>query len=62
MTNNNKQAGGKNSKVEMLADETEYLWSDPANHQHLLEAIESAKNPDNLVVISAEEWHEKYRV
>ncbi|MCY7284955.1 MAG: hypothetical protein LH679_16330 [Cyanobacteria bacterium CAN_BIN43] len=43
-------------------DETEYLLSDPTNRQHLLEAIESAKNPENLVVISAEEWHEKHRV
>jgi antitoxin YefM len=43
-------------------DETEYLLADPLNRQRLLEAIESAKNPENLVVISAEEWHEKYRV
>jgi antitoxin YefM len=43
-------------------DETDYLLSDPANRQQLLQAIESAKNPDNLVMISAEDWHEKYRV
>lgn len=42
-------------------DETDYLLSNPANRQQLLQAIESAKNVDNLVVISAEEWHEKYR-
>jgi hypothetical protein len=44
------------------SDETDYLLADPANRQQLLQAIESAKNPDNLVVISAEEWHEQYRV
>jgi antitoxin YefM len=43
-------------------DETDYLLSNQSNRQQLLQAIESAKNPENLVVISAEEWHEKYRV
>jgi antitoxin YefM len=43
-------------------DETDYLLSDPGNRRHLLQAIESAQNPENLVVISAEDWHEKYSV
>jgi antitoxin YefM len=43
-------------------DETDYLLSNPSNRQQLLQAIESAKNPENLVAISAEEWHEKYRI
>ncbi len=49
--------------VESFAlDETDYLLANPANHQQLLQSIESAKNPDTLVMISAEDWHEKYRV
>jgi antitoxin YefM len=43
-------------------DETEYLLASAANRQQLLQAIEQAKRPENRVVISAEEWHEKYSV
>jgi len=42
-------------------DETDYLLSNPANRQQLLQAIERAKNPENLVVISALSWEETYR-
>jgi antitoxin YefM len=43
-------------------DETNYLLSMPANREHLLQAIDSIKSPDNLVMISPDEWNEKYRV
>ena len=43
-------------------DETNYLLSTPANRAHLLQALESTKDSENLVVISPEEWNEKYRV
>lgn len=43
-------------------DETEYLLSNPANRKKLLEAIKRAENPENLIVISPEEWNEKYRI
>jgi antitoxin YefM len=43
-------------------DETEYLLSSAANRQQLLQSIDRAKHPENRVVFSAEEWHEKYRV
>jgi antitoxin YefM len=32
-------------------DETDYLLSTEANHQHLKEAIESLKNPDNYIYV-----------
>jgi antitoxin YefM len=44
------------------SNETDYLLSTAANRQQLLEAIESANASENLVVISPEEWNEKYRV
>jgi antitoxin YefM len=43
-------------------DETEYLLSSESNRQQLMRAIEQSQDPANRVVISAEEWHEKYRV
>ena len=43
-------------------DTTDYLLSTEANRHQLLEAIDRAENPDNLVVIAPEEWHEKYRI
>ena len=43
-------------------DETEYLLSTAANRTKLLRALEQAKNPDNLVVITPEEWHEQYHI
>ncbi|UBF30327.1 hypothetical protein K9N68_34525 (plasmid) [Kovacikia minuta CCNUW1] len=42
-------------------DETDYLLSNQANRTQLLQAIERAENPENLVVVTPEEWHEKYR-
>jgi antitoxin YefM len=43
-------------------DETDYLLSTTANKDHLEQAIKSVKNPDNLIVITPNEWNEKYRV
>jgi antitoxin YefM len=41
-------------------DETEYLFSTEANRNQLLQAIDRSHNSENLVVISSEEWNEKY--
>lgn len=41
-------------------DTTEYLLSTDANRRELLEAIERVNNQDSLVIITPEEWHEKY--
>jgi antitoxin YefM len=41
-------------------DETDYLLSTPANKDRLLQSIENIKNPDNLIVITPDEWNEKY--
>ncbi|HEY9828444.1 MAG TPA: hypothetical protein V6D19_23645 [Stenomitos sp.] len=41
-------------------DETDYLLSTNANREHLLQALENASNPDKLIVITPDEWHEKY--
>jgi antitoxin YefM len=43
-------------------DETEYLLSTNANRTRLLQALERAKNAENLVVITPEEWHWQYHV
>jgi antitoxin YefM len=43
-------------------DETDYLLSTPANKDRLLQSIENIKNPDNLIVITPDEWNEKYRI
>jgi len=41
---------------------TDYLWSTEANRQQLLEAIDNVEKRQNLITITPEEWHEKYRV
>lgn len=41
-------------------NETDYLLSTPANREHLLEALEQAENSDNLIIMTPNEWHEKY--
>jgi antitoxin YefM len=43
-------------------DETDYLLSTPANKDHLLQSLESIKNSNNLIVITPNEWNEKYHV
>jgi antitoxin YefM len=43
-------------------DTTEYLLSTEANKKELLEAIERVKNPENMVIITPQQWHEKYSV
>jgi antitoxin YefM len=43
-------------------NETDYLLSTPANQDHLIQALESVKDPDNLIVITPNEWNEKYRI
>jgi antitoxin YefM len=53
------------TKVEIIIlveeeDETEYLLSNPANRQYLMQAISNVDNNTNLVTISAEEWNAKY--
>jgi hypothetical protein len=53
------------TKVEIIIlveeqDETEYLLSNPANRQYLIQAISNVDNNTNLVTISAEEWNAKY--
>lgn len=41
-------------------DETEYLLSTSANRKSLLDAVSNIEKGEGLVMISAEEWHEKY--
>ena len=41
-------------------DTTDYLLSTDANRQRLLDALEHIEHRQDLVVISPEEWHEKY--
>ena len=43
-------------------DETEYLLSNETNRKRLLDAISNIDKGEGLVTISAEEWHEKYRI
>jgi antitoxin YefM len=43
-------------------DETDYLLSTPANKARLTEALDNVKNPDNLIVITPNEWNKKYRI
>jgi len=44
------------------SDTTEYLLSTEVNKKELLEAIERVNNQENMVVMTAQEWHEKYRI
>jgi antitoxin YefM len=43
-------------------DTTEYLLSTEANQRELSEAIDRIENKENLVTITAKEWHEKYSI
>ncbi len=42
-------------------DETVYLLSNEANRAKLLDTIGRSEDPNNLVVITLEEWNKKYR-
>ena len=42
------------------ADTTDYLLSSETNRQHLLEALSQVDQRENRVVISPEDWNEKY--
>lgn len=44
------------------ADTTEYLLSTEANKKELLEAQERVNKRENLIVFTANEWHEKYSI
>jgi antitoxin YefM len=41
---------------------TEYLLSTESNQRKLSEAIERIENKEDLVTITAKEWHEKYSI
>ena len=41
-------------------DTTEYLLSTAANRQHLLDALDHIEHRQELVVMTPDEWHEKY--
>ncbi|OQW87096.1 MAG: hypothetical protein BWK78_09385 [Thiotrichaceae bacterium IS1] len=41
-------------------DTTDYLLSTEANRKHLLEAITHVEKRENLIILTPEEWHEKY--
>jgi antitoxin YefM len=43
-------------------DETEYLLSTEANRQHLREAMDRVEKLQNPVIVTPEEWNEKYRL
>jgi len=46
--------------VEPEQDTTEYLLSTEANRHHVQEALEHIETRQHLVVMTSEEWHEKY--
>lgn len=39
-----------------------YLFSTEANKKQLLEAMERVEKEEGLVVITEQEWHEKYSI
>jgi antitoxin YefM len=43
-------------------DQTDYLFSTEANRKHLLDAMAHAEHRENLITLTPEEWHEKYRI
>jgi len=43
-------------------DETDYLLSNSVNRKRLLDAVSNLEKGEGLVMISAEEWHEKYYI
>ncbi|MBP0013565.1 MAG: hypothetical protein J7545_22280 [Roseofilum sp. SBFL] len=58
---------GQNIEVIILVDSvtedtTEYLFSTEANKKQLLEAMERVEKEEGLVVITEQEWHEKYSI
>jgi antitoxin YefM len=55
---------GTNVEIVVLVeqDETEYLMSNSANYQRLIEALKNIESRDNLVTFTVEEWNAKYSV
>ncbi len=43
-------------------DTTEYLLSTKANEKKILEAIERVEKREELITITPEEWHDKYKI
>lgn len=43
-------------------DTTEYLLSTEENRNHLFKALKNIEDHQNLVVITPEEWNEKYSI
>lgn len=50
----------KIAKPAAIKDTTEYLLSGEANRKHLMESIQNVERGENLIVFTAEEWHERY--
>lgn len=48
--------------VPVEQDTTEYLLSTKANRDHLHEALKNVETRQNLVVVTPEEWNEKYSI
>jgi antitoxin YefM len=58
---------GTNVDIIILVSDTEpdttaYLLSTEANQRELSEALERIENKEDLVIITAKEWHEKYSI
>lgn len=48
------------SEEENEQDSTDYLLSTEANREHLLQSINHVEKRENLIVMTPEEWNEKY--
>ena len=52
-----QQYGDKMIKITIQeSDETEYLMSSPANHTHLLQAIEDVRLGKNLISVNIDDY------
>jgi antitoxin YefM len=62
---NSDLPAGTNVEIVVLVeeqDETDYLMSNSANHQRLIEAMKNIESRDNLVTFTSEEWNAKYSI